>query len=264
MRSFSAAKNEDVAGVSMIGWAHTNVWASSGMWSSARCAQGHVTRDRGLKMETRSSTCGRVGGRGCALEGAGADGQRGGGRHGGLRRWVGSEEGRAVLKGGEGGGGEGFVTPTETNVHGDALCFIVKTWARHKTTETGVNNGRRLAALGGWRLAVGGGWQLAVGGPKDSRGRMRMWRMTCGSRLAFMATSSGLVIQYSQDPEAVRSHVRSTQTLGHSPKVQAPGDGPNANASAKNQIGFSGAGGSGAASGGAGGSFDGEARASGM
>ena len=32
--------------------------------------------------------------------------------------------GRAVLKG-------GFGTPTETNLHGDALCFMGKTWARH-------------------------------------------------------------------------------------------------------------------------------------
>ena len=59
------------------------------------------------------------------------------------------------------------VTPTEPNVHGDALCFMVKTWARHKTTETGWNNGWRLAAVGGgWRrlAAVGGGWRLVVGG----------------------------------------------------------------------------------------------------
>ena len=31
------------------------------------------------------------------------------------------------------GGGKGVVTPTETNVHGDALCFMLKTWAIHKT-----------------------------------------------------------------------------------------------------------------------------------
>ena len=28
-----------------------------------------------------------------------------------------------------------FVTPTETNLHGDALCFMVKAWTKHKTTE---------------------------------------------------------------------------------------------------------------------------------
>ena len=60
---------------------------------------------------------------------------------------------RAVLKEEK----KGFVTPTETDVHGDALCFMVKTWARHKTTETALNKGWRLAA-------VGGGWQLVVSG----------------------------------------------------------------------------------------------------
>ena len=56
-----------------------------------------------------------------------------------------------------------FVTPTEMNCHGDAFFFMVKTWARHKTPETVLENGWRLAAVGGWRLAVvGGGWRLAV------------------------------------------------------------------------------------------------------
>ena len=69
-----------------------------------------------------------------------------------------------------------FATPTEASVHGDALCFMVKTWAGHKTTETVVNNGWRLAAVGGWRLAAVGGWRLAaVGG----------WRLAVGGwRLA--------------------------------------------------------------------------------
>ena len=49
---------------------------------------------------------------------------------------------RAVLK-----KNKGLVPPTETNVHGDALCFMVKTWARHNTTEALLNNG--------WRLVVG-------------------------------------------------------------------------------------------------------------
>ena len=64
------------------------------------------------------------------------------------------------------------MTPTERDVRGDTtLCFMGKTWARHKTTETVLNNGWRLAAVGGWWLAVGGwrlavgGWRLAVGGP---------------------------------------------------------------------------------------------------
>ena len=57
----------------------------------------------------------------------------------------------------------------------DALCFMVKTWARHKTTKEKYNGwrlgGERLVAVGwlavrgAWRLAVGGGCWLAVGGP---------------------------------------------------------------------------------------------------
>ena len=61
---------------------------------------------------------------------------------------------------------EASVTPTQTNAHGEALCFMVKTWARDKTTKPVLNNGWRLAPFVGWRLvAVGGGWSLvAVGG----------------------------------------------------------------------------------------------------
>ena len=42
-----------------------------------------------------------------------------------------------------------FATPTEAKFHGDTLCFMVKTWARHKTTEPVLNNGRGLAAGSG-------------------------------------------------------------------------------------------------------------------
>ena len=67
---------------------------------------------------------------------------------------------RAVLKGG-GGRRKWFITPTETNVHADALCFMAEAWARHKTTEPALNNGWRLVAVGGgwWLVAVGGGWR---------------------------------------------------------------------------------------------------------
>ena len=58
----------------------------------------------------------------------------------------------------------GFVTPTGTNAHRHALCFMVKTCARHKTTETVLNKGWWLA-VGCWRLVAVGCWQLAVGGP---------------------------------------------------------------------------------------------------
>ena len=91
--------------------------------------------------------------------GGGAEGRgevwerRGNGRSGGRGS-------RAVLKGGI---NKGNVSSTEMDVHGDALCFMVKTWAGHKTTETVLNNGWRLAAVGGWLLAVGGWRLVAVG-----------------------------------------------------------------------------------------------------
>jgi len=56
----------------------------------------------------------------------------------------GQMRGRAVLKPKK----KGFVPPTETNVHGDALCFVA----------TGPSLFQRWAAGGWWRLAVGGPW----------------------------------------------------------------------------------------------------------
>ena len=54
--------------------------------------------------------------------------------------------------------------PTEMNLHRDALCFMVKTQARHKTTETVVGGWQQLV-VGGWQLvAGGGGWGSKVGG----------------------------------------------------------------------------------------------------
>ena len=51
------------------------------------------------------------------------------------------------------------VTSTEKNLQGDALCFMVKAWTRHKTTEALLNNGWRLAAAVGWWFVAVGGWQ---------------------------------------------------------------------------------------------------------
>ena len=31
-----------------------------------------------------------------------------------------------------GAGGEGFITPTETNTYGEPVFFMVKTWAKHR------------------------------------------------------------------------------------------------------------------------------------
>ena len=82
----------------------------------------------------------------------------------------------AVLKAGE---KKGFVAATEMNVHGDALCFTVKTLGKTQDHRNGVEQWLavggwwRLVAVGGWRSAVGGGWrrlatdggwQLVVGG----------------------------------------------------------------------------------------------------
>ena len=53
---------------------------------------------------------------------------------------------------------------TEPNVHGDALCFMVKTWATHKTAETVLKNCRRLVAVGSWRLVAVAVWLFVVGG----------------------------------------------------------------------------------------------------
>ena len=54
---------------------------------------------------------------------------------------------------------KGVVTPTVTNVQGDALRFMDKTQDHRNSIE------QLLAVGGGWRLAVGGGWwRLAVGG----------------------------------------------------------------------------------------------------
>ena len=56
-----------------------------------------------------------------------------------------------------------FATPTEKNVHGDALCFVVMGPSLLQRLAVG---GWRLVAVGGWRLAVGGGIALCKG-PSD-------------------------------------------------------------------------------------------------
>ena len=70
-----------------------------------------------------------------------------------------------------------FVTPTETNVHGDALCFMVMgPFLLQRLAVVGRRlvvgcwwlvglalDGWRLVVVGGWRL-VGGWWWVVVGG----------------------------------------------------------------------------------------------------
>ena len=64
-------------------------------------------------------------------------------------------------RGGGGGEKKRSETPTESNVHGDALCFMAMGPCLLQRLVVG---GWRLAFGGGWRLAVGGWWRLAVGG----------------------------------------------------------------------------------------------------
>ena len=59
---------------------------------------------------------------------------------------------------------------------------MVKTWARHKTTEAVLNNGWQM--VGGWRLLnngwhmVGSWWRLAVGSSRLAVGGW--WRLAVG------------------------------------------------------------------------------------
>ena len=64
-----------------------------------------------------------------------------------------------------------FAMPTETKVHRDALCSVVKMGKTKRRSSRMVGGWWRLAVGGGWRLAVGGGWRLAVGGG---------WRLAVG------------------------------------------------------------------------------------
>ena len=74
--------------------------------------------------------------------------------------------GERLAKGDQGcpqeGGKKTLVKPTETNVHGDALCFMVMGPSLLQRLAVG---GWRLVGIGGWLLMAVGRWQLvAVGG----------------------------------------------------------------------------------------------------
>ena len=62
----------------------------------------------------------------------------------------------ALLK----GGGGGFLTPTETNIHRDALYFLVM----GPSLLQKLAGGWWLVTVGGWRLVAGGWWGLVGGG----------------------------------------------------------------------------------------------------
>ena len=74
---------------------------------------------------------------------------------------------------------------------GHALCFMVKTWARHKATETVLDNGWRLAAVGGWRLVAVGSWWLVVGGGWGRLVFGSWWWLVVGSWWSLEAVLQG-------------------------------------------------------------------------
>ena len=75
---------------------------------------------------------------------------------GGLLSWLSGPPG----PGGPSGERKAFVTPTETNVRGDALCYMAMGPALLQKVAVG---GWRQLAVGGWRrLAVGGWWSLGA------------------------------------------------------------------------------------------------------
>ena len=78
---------------------------------------------------------------------------------------------------------EGFITPTETKVHEDALCFLV----------LGPSLLYMLAVGGGWRrlVVVGGGWRLAVVGGRQLVAVGSWWRLVVGGWRSLGAVLKG-------------------------------------------------------------------------
>ena len=74
------------------------------------------------------------------------------------------------------------MTPTETNRHSDALCFVVETQGHRGIIERWLGGWRRLAVVSWWRLvAVVGLWRLVTVGvaiPTGGRGLLSR----CGGR----------------------------------------------------------------------------------
>ena len=97
---------------------------------------------------------------------------------------------------------------------------MVKTWARHKTTETLWNNGWLMAVSGWWLVAVGD-WRLAVGGSW-----LLHWELYCCIHtpfpvLPFSLHESQLVTKHSsafigpQPQQLPRLHTPCTHTYTH-------------------------------------------------
>ena len=99
--------------------------------------------------------------------------------------------------------GEAFVTPTPTNDHRDALCFLVM--GPSLLQRLAVGGWQRLAAVGGWRLVVGGGWRLALS--------VDGWRMAVGGLWgrSLRAFLNKKIFRLLQDPPADKSNVHTQQ-----------------------------------------------------
>ena len=73
------------------------------------------------------------------------------------------------------------MAPTETNLREDALCFMVKTWARHKTTEALLNNSWRLVAVGGpYGLSLTQKKRVLKDSPAERAGQPRVEQGSAG------------------------------------------------------------------------------------
>ena len=116
--------------------------------------------------------------------------------------------------------------PTETNGHGDALCFVDENWAWHKTTETVLNDGWRLAAVGGWRLGMEGeghdGEGEGGGGGSTNRplvkcGGSRATRTTSACTRSLLPRPKRTIPVSSQCPLSAR--LRGSQAMPRRPLV---------------------------------------------
>ena len=149
MRVLRAVLNKRQSGVSRT--APGRGTPPPGSWAGAR-----RTAARGLRRQRPMRTPRAGGGGGGGRPVSGGAGRSGGvpGDDGGGRRTCGNcmtprpQSPGAVLK----TENKGFVTPTETSVHSDALCFTGKTWA--KTQRTGAE--QRLAVADPLGLSLRG------------------------------------------------------------------------------------------------------------
>ena len=87
----------------------------------------------------------------------------------------------------------------------DALCFMVKTWGTHKTTETALSNGWQLAVGSGCRLVVGSLWMLVVGGWQQPVLLHAAGQGLMGVAASMAGSMAGVDRQHPKPPAAVPS-----------------------------------------------------------